>query len=458
MRERKMKKKAHYIESILILLSSIITFWLVPIKTQAASGEDIANLAKRIVEDKNNSYEWAQHGPTQFDCVGLVKYCYEQYGVTLPMGTSSYANGKWAQYGTKITNIDDLRAGDVVFYGENENSLSHAAIYWHDYLTFHALNEKYGLICLIIDTATYNRGYTSQPACTNKFAFGLRVYGISGSQPQPTEVENDALFSSVYADPVTTTNAKIGFTLKSQTTIQNCGFAIGQKSSLSDGKLVSESSNDFSATIAAGYGAAYGVDDNGNPNLSSKWGVTLSPGTKYYYKVWIKMGGVKYYSSLRSFTTTSIAVTGVSLNKSSVSLDGGGTYQLSATVSPSNATNKNVTWSSSNNGVAIVNASGLVTAVSNGTATITATAADGSGKKATCSVTVKTKALSGDTSGDGKVNLQDCVYLARCIGKWPGYTMPSGISGDYDRNGKVNLMDCVYLARYIGGWSGYTLN
>ena len=66
----------------------------------------------------------------------------------------------------------------------------------------------------------------------------------------------------------------------------------------------------------------------------------------------------------------------------------GNTATLTATVEPDNATNQNVTWSSSDPSVATV-ANGVVTAVGAGTATITATAADGSGKTAACTVTVE---------------------------------------------------------------------
>ena len=84
---------------------------------------------------------------------------------------------------------------------------------------------------------------------------------------------------------------------------------------------------------------------------------------------------------------STVAVTDVSLNKSSISLTVGGTETLTETITPSNATNKNVTWSSSNTTVARVSTSGTVTAVAAGTATITVTTVDGS-KKANCSVTV----------------------------------------------------------------------
>ena len=80
-------------------------------------------------------------------------------------------------------------------------------------------------------------------------------------------------------------------------------------------------------------------------------------------------------------------VTEVKLDKTSLSLEVGGEETLTATAAPDNATNKNVTWSSDNEGVATVDATGKVTAIGAGTATITVTTADG-GKTATCVVTV----------------------------------------------------------------------
>ena len=83
---------------------------------------------------------------------------------------------------------------------------------------------------------------------------------------------------------------------------------------------------------------------------------------------------------------STVSVTGVSLNKSSATLTVGDSLTLNATVSPSNATNKNVTWSTSNSSIATVSY-GEVRAVNKGTATITATTVDG-GYTATCLVTV----------------------------------------------------------------------
>ena len=93
-------------------------------------------------------------------------------------------------------------------------------------------------------------------------------------------------------------------------------------------------------------------------------------------------------------TVTPVYVSSISLNQSSQTLYTGGTVTLTATISPTNATNKSVKWSSSNAGIASVSSAGVVTANKAGTATITATAADGSGKTATCTITVKQKATS----------------------------------------------------------------
>ena len=81
-----------------------------------------------------------------------------------------------------------------------------------------------------------------------------------------------------------------------------------------------------------------------------------------------------------------VSVTGVTLDKATDSVGVGSTTTLTETVAPSNATNKSVTWSTSNSSVATVS-SGLVTGVSAGTATITVTTVDG-GYTDTCTVTV----------------------------------------------------------------------
>ena len=124
---------------------------------------------------------------------------------------------------------------------------------------------------------------------------------------------------------------------------------------------------------------------------------TAKTGTQSVYVYMLNPDtGMNDYLDSKTVTITAETVpTSVSLNKSSATLTSkGSTTTLTATVSPSNATNKKVTWKSSNTSVATVNSSGVVTAVGNGTATITATTASG-GKTATCKVTVSIQNSDG---------------------------------------------------------------
>ncbi|MFS0817078.1 phage major tail protein, TP901-1 family [Lysinibacillus sp. 1P01SD] len=86
-------------------------------------------------------------------------------------------------------------------------------------------------------------------------------------------------------------------------------------------------------------------------------------------------------------TTTPVAVTGLSVNPTTLTVAVGDTGSIVANVVPVNATNKSVTFTSSDEAIATVNAQGVVTGVADGSATITATTDDG-GFTATTAVTV----------------------------------------------------------------------
>ena len=82
-------------------------------------------------------------------------------------------------------------------------------------------------------------------------------------------------------------------------------------------------------------------------------------------------------------------VTGLKINITALTVTRGKTATLKVTVSPSNANNKTLRWTTSNKAVATVTSRGVVKGIKKGTATITATATDGSNRKVTCKVTVK---------------------------------------------------------------------
>ena len=163
-----------------------------------------------------------------------------------------------------------------------------------------------------------------------------------------------------------------------------------------------------------------------------------------------------------------VNVTSVTLDKTSESIKEGETLTLTATVSPSNATDKSVIWSSSNTSVAIVDQNGKVTAVNAGSATITVMTNDGS-KTATCAVTV---------TDSSSTTVAEAVDLGLSV-KWAsfnvGATKPEEYGGYYQWGGTDDVSDksiyidwnnCPYHAgsssssgwtKYIGSlflWSG----
>ena len=108
------------------------------------------------------------------------------------------------------------------------------------------------------------------------------------------------------------------------------------------------------------------------------------------------------YNATCAITVNPRLVSSITLNESSKTLNVGDTLTLIANVAPDDATNKNVTWSTSDSSVATVDSNGKVTAKGAGSATITATAIDGSGYNATCSVTVNAPVVSGSVGPTGK--------------------------------------------------------
>ena len=119
---------------------------------------------------------------------------------------------------------------------------------------------------------------------------------------------------------------------------------------------------------------------------------------------------------VRTVTPEIVPVSQITLNKAETSISVGNSEKLTATVAPENATIKALTWASSDEDVATVAPDGTVTAVKVGTVTITATAADGSGKSAVCKVTVTGDTTPpahehryGDWSKDGTNHWHECT-------------------------------------------------
>lgn len=141
-------------------------------------------------------------------------------------------------------------------------------------------------------------------------------------------------------------------------------------------------------------------------------------------------------------TTGPAAVTGVSLTSSTLTIGLNATSLLTATISPSNASNKSVTWSSSDISKVTVSSTGIVTGKALGSATITATTVDG-GFTATCLVTVSDQVVSNlikvvneNVTFDGRIirNLDNkMLHIFTITGK-----LIATSNSDIDMSGKIN--------------------
>lgn len=142
----------------------------------------------------------------------------------------------------------------------------------------------------------------------------------------------------------------------------------------------------------AGIGRYDGTSET-KPNSWSK-DYDLDPGV-YYVKIGTPYANTDsntgYYDLSWTWTAPKVDVTSVALNKTSLSLTEGNTSTLKTTILPSNATDKTLSWTSSDTSVATVSSSGVVTAKKAGSATIYAVTNDGSSISVSCEVTVKAK-------------------------------------------------------------------
>ena len=112
----------------------------------------------------------------------------------------------------------------------------------------------------------------------------------------------------------------------------------------------------------------------------------------------------KYWSLFTNYADAEIMITALGLEKNNASIKSGETIQLTATATPADATFADVfLWTSSNEGVATVDGNGVVTAIADGTATITAQTVDGSNLTATCEVSVGEGAVEGVDSAAARI-------------------------------------------------------
>ncbi|MCM1272815.1 MAG: cellulase family glycosylhydrolase [Clostridium sp.] len=222
-----------------------------------------------------------------------------------------------------------------------------------------------------------------KPSCTKTeggwTASDVATTGIWLINTYRAHEEKESVRSIKLSGKGTIASVKAGYKSAGKATIKitnNGGVTIKDLSAkLSSGKNFTITRKLASAKLAKGKSVTI--------QISLKAG--LGVGT-YTDTLTVKTGTVKKTLKITQ-KVTAVPVTSVKLNKTTAAMKGGGTLTLKATVLPSNATNKNVTWSTSNSAVATVSSAGKVTAKNTGTANITVKTKNG-GYTASCVVTV----------------------------------------------------------------------
>ena len=219
--------------------------------------------------------------------------------------------------------------------------------------------------CVALTEITIPRATTSIDATAFSYPSKMTVYGVAGTYAETFANEQGMKFVN---REVKATEVKLSQTeLKLNRGVKEKLVMTVTPEDFTD-EVTWRSSNTDVATI----------DDSGQVTAKAVGETTIK----------VTVGDV----SASCKVTVVQPVTSISLNKSSLEMNALDTYQLKANVSPSNADNKSVQWSSSDATIASVDESGLVTAHKKGTAVITVAAQDGSGVTRSCNVTVKNSA------------------------------------------------------------------
>ena len=173
----------------------------------------------------------------------------------------------------------------------------------------------------------------------------------------------------------------------------------------------------------------------------------LSHKTQYWYKAYVTLDSQTFYGEVKTFTTDVVPVESVSLDKTEYTFNTiGNTLTLTATVLPTDATDKSVSWSSDKEAVATVDANGRVNAKGNGNATITVTTKD-QGKTATCVITVSQRVTSisldktSVTLNEGQEQtLTPTVTPSNAVDKSLNWTSSNASVATVDAEGKVTAV------------------
>ncbi len=361
-------------------------------------------------------------------------------------GHTLYVNGApWSPYGTDVTGVSLNMTSTTLFVGDSvtleatvtPSNASNKAVVWTSYDKAVATVDANGKVkgvapgTTTIRVKTKDKGFTAKCKVTVKEPV-VAVTGVSLNKTKatlekgknvtlkatvtPSDAANKAVTWTSYDKAVATVdaNGKVkgvapgtttiraktkdgGFTAKCKVTVKEpvvavTGVSLNKtKATLEKGKTVT-----LKATVtpsgAANKAVTWTSYDTAIATVDANGRVKgIAPGTTTI-RVKTKDGGFTAKCKV-TVKEPVVAVTGVTLNKTKATVDVGASVTLKATVTPSDAANKAVTWTSYDTAIATVDANGKVKGVAPGTTTIRVKTKDG-GFTAKCKVTVKEPAVA----------------------------------------------------------------
>ena len=309
-------------------------------------------------------------------------------------------------------------------------------------------------------------GYEITGLTLGQTVYGRLFNGTEGSKTADITVEDlDAPSASwLFTDTNVTTGARVAATIvqtdaESGLNITECRYVLNTIS-------------DEIGTDASLYtGGAFNGNIEDITLDTQELHLTMdTAGTFYLHILTVDNAGNKKETISGAITVTQL-VTNISVNPTNLSLEEGKTSQLTITIIPDSANNKEVSWSSGNSNIASVSSSGLVTAKSVGNTTITVKTTDGSNKSAECIVNVKEPLPTiEETLKDGDyVNYKtstgtsiECIVLYDNSSSYGVEIVSSGTVQDYtlgDNNNFTSAMNSYNNAiQYLNNEANKYLN
>ncbi len=288
--------------------------------------------------------------------------------------------------GAEFTDATDIKVGDkVVVYGDityysygdiyefssgstlisqSTRTLSSIALSGDYTTTFHQ-GDAFSHDGMVV-TATYDDATTADVTESAEFS-GYDMSTIGEQTVTVSYTENEVTKTTSYTITISAPATLTSIALSGEYPTE---FSVGDEFS-TEGMVVTATYDDATEKVVTESTTFSGYD----MSTAGEQTVTVS-----YTENEVKQ------TTSYDITVNTVAVTGITLDKTSTNVNTGNNVTLTATIAPANATNQNITWTSSDDDVATVS-NGTVTGVAEGTATITATTEDGS-FQATCEVTV----------------------------------------------------------------------